>query len=308
MDKVSQSPSLTSVLKKHSKVFQPGLGKSQGPPVRVEVQPHAQPRFYKPRPVPFALLPRVDEALNKLIGQGILEPVRHSEWATPIVPVVKKDGSIRICGDYKSTLNPVIHWETYPLPTLEELFAKLAGCSKFSKLDFDQAYQQLVVDNKTADLLTMSTHRGLFRVTRLQFGVAVAVAIFQRYMEELLQGIEGVQVYLDDILVGGKNEEQHNARLEAVLQRIQNDGVRLNQEKCAFGMDEVEFLGYKVSRAGIQPTDDKVRALHEAPEPKCKKELQAFLGALNFYNRFLCGAAHTLEPLHRLLDNSSSWK
>ncbi|XP_049520471.1 uncharacterized protein K02A2.6-like [Dermacentor silvarum] len=181
MDKVSQSPSLTSVLKKHSKVFQPGLGKSQGPPVRVEVQPHAQPRFYKPWPVPFALLPQVDEALNKLIGQGILEPARHSEWATPVVPVDKKDGSIRICGDYKSTLNPVIHWETYPLPTPEELFAKLAGFSKFSKLDFDQAYQQLVVDDKTADLLTMSPHLGLFRVMRLQFGVAVAVAIFQRY-------------------------------------------------------------------------------------------------------------------------------
>lgn len=73
-------------------------------------------------------------------------------------------------------------------------------------------------------------------------------------------------------------------------------------------MDEVEFLGYKVSGAGIQPTDDKVRALHEAPEPKCKKELQAFLGVLNFYNRFLCGAAHTVEPLHRLLDNNNSWK
>ncbi|XP_042147460.1 uncharacterized protein K02A2.6-like [Ixodes scapularis] len=304
----NQSPSSAAVLSRHADVFQPGLGKSKGPPVRVEVEPTAQPKFFKPRPVPFALLPKVDEALDKLIRQGILEPVRHSSWATPIVPVVKKDGTVRICGDYKSTVNPVVRWESYPLPTPEELFAKLAGCARFSKLDLDQAYLQLTVDSETADLLTITTHRGLFRVTRLQFGVAVAVAIFQRYMEELLQGLEGVQVFLDDILVGGKDEAEHNTRLQAVLQRIQDDGVRLKRDKCVFGVDEVVFLGYKVSKAGIQPTDDKVKAIHGAQEPKCKKELQAFLGALNFYNRFLRGAAHTLEPLYRLLDNGHKWR
>ncbi|KAM7281410.1 uncharacterized protein ISCGN_005791, partial [Ixodes scapularis] len=304
----NQSPSSAAVLSRHADVFQPGLGKSKGPPVRVQVEPTAQPKFFKPRPVPFALLPKVDEALDKLIRQGILEPVRHSSWATPIVPVVKKDGTVRICGDYKSTVNPVVRWESYPLPTPEELFAKLAGCARFSKLDLDQAYLQLTVDSETAELLTITTHRGLFRVTRLQFGVAVAVAIFQRYMEELLQGLEGVQVFLDDILVGGKDEAEHNTRLQAVLQRIQDDGVRLKRDKCVFGVDEVVFLGYKVSKAGIQPTDDKVKAIHGAPEPKCKKELQAFLGALNFYNRFLRGAAHTLEPLYRLLDNGHKWR
>ncbi|XP_064475711.1 uncharacterized protein K02A2.6-like [Ornithodoros turicata] len=300
--------STTPVLCKYAKVFQPGLGKSKGPPVRVEVEPTAQPKFYKARPVPFALLPKVDEALDKLVEQGILEPVRHSSWATPIVPVVKKNGAIRVCGDYKSSVNSVVRWETYPLPTPEELFSKLSGCLVFSKLDLGQAYQQLTVDKETADLLTITTHRGLFRVTRLPFGVAVAVAIFQRYMEELLQGLDGVQVYLDDILVGGKNEEEHNTRLEAVLRRILEDGVRLNKDKCLFGVKEVIFLGHKISAGGIQPTDDKVKAIHEAPAPKCKKELQAFLGALNFYNRFLQGAAHTLEPLYRLLDAQSKWK
>ncbi|XP_064479209.1 uncharacterized protein K02A2.6-like [Ornithodoros turicata] len=207
--------STTPVLRKYAKVFQPGLGKSKGPPVRVEVEPTAQPKFYKARPVPFALLPKVDEALDKLVEQGILEP-----------------------------------------------------------LDLGQAYQQLTVDKETADLLTITTHRELFRVTRLPFGVAVAVAIFQRYMEELLQGLDGVQVYLDDILVGGKNEGEHNTRLEAVLRRILQDGVRLNKDKCLFGVKEVVFfLGHKISAGGIQPTDDKVKAIHDAPAPKCKKEL-----------------------------------
>ncbi|XP_064476854.1 uncharacterized protein K02A2.6-like [Ornithodoros turicata] len=251
--------STTPVLRKYAKVFQPGLGKSKGPPVRVEVEPTAQPKFYKARPVPFALLPKVDEALDKLVEQGILEPVRHSSWATPIVPVVKKNGAIRVCGDYKSSVNPVVRWETYPLPTPEELFSKLSCCSLFSKLDLGQAYQQLTVDKETADLLTITTHRGLFRVTRLPFGVGVAVAIFQRYMEELLQGLDGVQVYLDDILVGGKNEEEHNTRLEAVLRRILEDGVRLNKDKCLFGVKEVIFWDTRSAPAESSQLMTKLR-------------------------------------------------
>nr|XP_050035646.1 uncharacterized protein K02A2.6-like [Dermacentor andersoni] len=276
------SKGTTALLKKYSSVFEPGLGTSKGPPVRIEVNPAAPPRFLKPWQVPFALRPKVDEALDRLVSQGIFQTVRHSKWATPVVPVVKKDGSIRICGDYKSTVNRVAQWETYPLPTPEQLFARLAGCSKFSRLDLGQAYQQKTVDEETADLLTVTTHRGLFRVTRLQFGVAVAVAIFQRYMEELLHGIDGGLVFLDDILIGGRDEAQHHARLQEVLKRIHEDGV--------------------------QPTEDKVRAIHEAPEPTCKKELQAFLGALNFYNKFLKVAAHALEPLYRLLDKGREWR
>ncbi|XP_075550349.1 uncharacterized protein LOC142583754 [Dermacentor variabilis] len=275
------SKGTTALLKKYSSVFEPGLGTSKEPLVRIEVNPAAPPRFLKQRQVPFALRPKVDEALDRLVSQGIFQPVRHSKWATPVVPVVKKDGSIRICGDYKSTVNRVVQWETYPLPTPEQLFARLAGCSKFSKLDLGQAYQQKTVDEETADLLTVTTHRGLFRVTRLQFGGALAVAIFQRYMEELLHGIDGVLVFLDDILIGGRDEAQHYARLQEVLKRIHEDGV--------------------------QPTEDKVRAIHDAPEPTCKKELQAFLGALNFY-KFLKGAAHTLEPLYRLLDKGREWR
>nr|XP_050024971.1 uncharacterized protein K02A2.6-like [Dermacentor andersoni] len=301
------SKGTTALLKKYSSVFEPGLGTSKGPPVRTEVNPATPPRFLKPQQVPFALRPKVDEALDRLVSQGIFQPVRHSKWATPVVPVVKKDGSIRICGDYKSTINRVVQWETYPLPTPEQLFARLAGCSKFSRLDLGQAYQQKTVDEETADLLTVTTHRGLFRVTRLQFGVAVAVAIFQRYMEELLHGIDGVLVFLDDILIGGRDEAQHHACLQEVLKRIHEDGLRLKFDKCQFCVEEVRYLGFSVNSAGVQPTEDKVRAIHEAPEPTCKKELQAFLGALNF-DKFLKGAAHALEPLNRLLDKSREWR
>ncbi|KAK8775742.1 hypothetical protein V5799_030912 [Amblyomma americanum] len=126
-------------------------------------------------------------------------------------------------------------------------------------------------------------------------------------MEELLHGIDGVIVLLDDILIGGKDEAQHHACLQEVLKRIHEDGLRLKFDKCQFCVEEMCYLVFRVNSAGVQPTEDKVRAIHEAPKPTCKKELQAFLGALNFY-KFLKGAAHVLEPLYRLLDKGREWR
>ncbi|XP_037505003.1 uncharacterized protein K02A2.6-like [Rhipicephalus sanguineus] len=299
--------SVKNLLQDYPDVFKPGLGKTRGLPVRILVDEQATPKFHKPRQVPFALLPKVEEAIEQLVEQGIYVPIKHSRWATPIVPILKKNGKMRICGDYKGTLNPVVKWETYPLPTPEQLLARVGGCAVFSRLDLDQAYQQLCVDEDTAMLQTVTSHKGLFKVTRLQFGVAVAVAIFQRYMEGLLNGLEGVQCFLDDILIGGRTVAEHDERLRKMLQRIQDDGLRLNAEKCAFRDKEVTYLGYRVNKDGVSPLREKVEAIKQAPEPKNKKELQSFLGALKFYGRFLKGASHVLEPLHRLLDKDKAW-
>ncbi|KAK8780364.1 hypothetical protein V5799_018296 [Amblyomma americanum] len=124
-------------------------------------------------------------------------------------------------------------------------------------------------------------------------------------MEELLHGIDGGLV--DDILIGGKNEAQHHASLQEVLKIIREDGVRLKFDNCQFCAEGMCSLGSRANSAGVQPTEDKVRVIHEAPEPTCKKELQAFLGALNFY-KFLKGAAHVMEPLCRLLDKGREWR
>lgn len=127
---------------------------------------------------------------------------------------------------------------------MAELFSRLAGGVIFSKLDLKQAYQQLVLDDDAAELLTINTHRGLFRARRLQFGVSTAVSIFQRFMDTLLAGIPGVQPYLDDILIAGKTIDEHNARLSAVLQRFTEAGLRLQKEKSIFAASQVEFLGF----------------------------------------------------------------
>lgn len=191
---------------------------------------------------------------------------------------------------------------------MDQLFASLAGCTVFSQLDLEQAYQQLVVDSVSADLLTVNTHRGLFRVTRLPFGISTAVAIFQRHTEGLLADLTGVHVYLDDIVVGGRNALDHERNLRAVLERIPNDGLRLNKDKCTFGATSIEYLANRIDKDGIHPTEKKVEAIGNAPRPKDKQQLQSFLGLLNFYRRFLRGASHILGPLHRLLGQATRWR
>uniref|UniRef100_A0A3B3RQE8 ribonuclease H n=1 Tax=Paramormyrops kingsleyae TaxID=1676925 RepID=A0A3B3RQE8_9TELE len=302
-----QFQTMENILTEYAEVFQ-DIGVCRMPPISIDIDSMVTPRFFKARPVPFALRPQLDEELDKLVAQGIFEPVRHARWATPIVAVAKKDGGLRICGDYRCTVNTAVKPDVYPIPIASELFSKLAGGVVFTKLDLKQAYQQLPLDNEAADLLTINTHRGLFRARRLQFGVSTAVSIFQRFMDTLLAGIPGVQRYLDDILISGKTMEEHNARLRAVLKCFAEAGLRLKKEKSIFAATQVEFLGFHVDKDGIKPTCEKVDAIQKAPSPRNKTELQAFLGLLNFYSCFLPNKATVLEPLHRLLDQSVPWR
>ncbi len=135
---------------------------------------------------------KVDEELNRLQKEHVIRPVKHSEWAAPVVPILKTDGSIRLCGDYKLTVNRAASLEQYPIPRLEDLCSTLSGGKKFSKLDLSHAYQQVLVDEESQKFLTINTQRGLFTYQRLPFGVASAPAIFQRIMEGLVQGIPKV--------------------------------------------------------------------------------------------------------------------
>ncbi|XP_037505852.1 uncharacterized protein K02A2.6-like [Rhipicephalus sanguineus] len=264
------SQEIQEVLARHPDVFKEGIDGYVGPLVHLDLEEGATPKFCKARPVPLAYQEPMEEELDRLQKQGILEPTQHAEMATPSV------------------------W--------------LRGGTTFSTLDLYQAYQQLRVDDETAALLTVNTTKGLFKVNRLPFGVSAAPAIFQRMMETTLAGIQRVSVYLDDIIVSGKDVKEHAQRLEEVLTRLSDKGLRLKREKCRFGISSVKFLGHKIDAQGVHTTEEKVKAILEAPKPTDKTSLQAFLGLLAFYDRFLENRATVAAELYGLLEKNTPWK
>ncbi|KAM8701369.1 hypothetical protein ACLKA7_000226, partial [Drosophila subpalustris] len=284
---ITSDTTIKSVLSKFNNLFSTNLGKLTGPPVSLCIDASATPVRLPPRRIPFAIKGMVEEEINRLCNQGILERVEYTDWATPIVPVIKKDGSVRICGDYKSTVNKVIKPHGHQIPAINTLLASIEGGSIFAKIDLAQAYQQLVVDERSAMLQTITTHMGTFKVNRLQFGISSAPGIFQSCIENVVRGISGVLPYFDDIVIMGKSELELAERLNEVLSRFETAGLRLRKDKCEFGKPAIEFLGFKIDALGVRPSTGKVSAIQHAPTPKDKKQLQAFLGLINFYHAFL---------------------
>ncbi|XP_078253747.1 ER membrane protein complex subunit 2 isoform X1 [Rhinoraja longicauda] len=307
---IKEMPHLTSiqdVLELHAEVFKDELGTLRDVKATILVEPGARPKFCKSRPLPFAMKARVEAELDRLEKANIITPVKHSEWAAPVVPVEKKDHTIRLCGDYKLTVNQAATTETYPLPRIEELMATLSGGKVFSKIDLASAYQQVLLEEESKKLLTINTHRGLFVYNRLAFGVSAAPSIFQRIMENLMKDLN-VVVYLDDLLITGKTEREHLQNLHKVLQRLQESGLRVRDAKCEFGKKQIEYLGHVLNSQGIQPSLEKVRAIKDAPAPTCVKELRAFLGLVNYYGRFMPNQSTVLASLYRLLKDQVSWE
>ncbi|XP_064483083.1 uncharacterized protein K02A2.6-like [Ornithodoros turicata] len=240
-----------------------------------------------------------DNSVNRIINRkGRQRP------ATPIVPV-KKDGTVRICGDFKVTLNRVCDVEQYPLPKIEDMFASLSGAECFSKVDLRDAYQQIPLDEDSQKVAVINTHRDLY-----SYKIPMASllhAIFQRRMESLLREIPGTQVFLDDILIG-EREANFGETLRKVLQRLQDNGVRMREDKCEFQKSEVSYFRHRIDKRGLHLVEKKLRAIIEAPAPKDVHEFRSFLGLLTCYRSFIRNMSSLLRPLYDLLKNDSVWK
>ena len=298
---------LKEILDKHTTVFSSKLGTLKGVKVKLQTKPDVTPQFFKARTIPLALREKVEAELERLESLGIIVPVQHSEWAAPVVPVLKQDGSMRLCGDYRVTINKAAKLDAYPLPRVEDLFAALSGGKYFTKLDMSQAYLQVPLDENSRELVTFNTHKGLFQYTRLPFGVSAAPAVFQRCMENLFQGCKGVSIYLNDLLVTGATVKEHLKNLDKVLGTMATAGLTLNQAKCKFLLPRVEYLGHVIDQQGLHPTKEKVKAIREAPEPQNVSELRSFLGIINYYAKFLPNLSTKLAPLYGLLQKQFKW-
>ncbi|XP_058828320.1 uncharacterized protein K02A2.6-like [Topomyia yanbarensis] len=292
-----------TLVEKYATLYDNSIGKIKGLSAKLCLKPNTNPVYIKSRPVPFSLRAVVENELDKLVNNGILVKVNHSAWATPIVPVPKANNKVRLCGDYKVTVNPNLVVDGHPLPTIEELFANVAGGEKFTKIDLTQAYLQLEVEEGDREVLTLNTHKGLYQPTRLMYGIASAPAIWQRLMEQVLNGIPGVTVFLDDIRITGPNDQIHLQRLEEVLKRLSSYNMRINLEKCHFFANEIEYCGYLINKTGIHKVKRKITAIQNMPVPENKDQIRSFVGLVNYYGRFFPNLSSTLYPLNSLLKN-----
>ncbi|XP_063823684.1 uncharacterized protein K02A2.6-like [Ostrinia nubilalis] len=287
-------------------LFDGGLGRYTGGLATLRVRAGAAPVFHRARPLPYALRERVDAELDAMLRAGVIEPVDCSDWASPLVPINKPDGTLRICADYKSTLNPSLLVDRYPLPKIEDVLVNLNGNLYFSKIDLSQAYNQIELDD-SKKYTVINTHRGLFRYNRLVYGLASSVGIFQRIMTNLLCDIPNVQVFLDDIIVGGRSRAAHLLALESIFQRLKSYGLKLKKSKCVFFAKEVTYLGYVVSKEGTRPDASKIEGIVKMEQPQNVPELRSFLGTVNFFGRFVKNLSPMLSPLYTLLRKGVEW-
>lgn len=299
---IDQATALNTLKSKYPRVFDTStMGKITGLQARIHLKPDAKPVFMKARKVPFSLLNAVDKSIDDLVEQGVLIKVDTSEWATPIVCVPKAHGEVRICGDYKLTLNPQILVDEHPLPSIEELFSQMSGGDKFTKIDLTKAYLQMEVHPDDQKYLTLSTHKGLYQPTRLMYGIASGPAKWQREIENILKDIQGVAVFLDDIKNTAPNDELHMHRIETVLQRLDEHNMRVNFDKCEFFSNSITYCGYKIDKHGIHKIGKKVDAIINMKEPTNKDEVRSLNGLINYYGRFFKNLSTILYPLTNLL-------
>lgn len=276
--------------------------------VSLKLRPNSDPIFCKSRPVPFRLRQRVKSELDRLESSGIISKVFSSQWACPTVNVLKSNGEIRICGDYSMSLNKCMNTVQYPLPSIEDVLGRIGGSQIFSKIDLQNAYLQLPLDDASKQFTTINTSEGLYQYNYLPFGVSSSPAIFQSFISKVLVGIDDIIVYLDDILVLTPDKERHNETLDKVFKALQAAGLKVNYSKCAFYTHSVSYLGHVFTKSGIQPDYENVRAILDAPKPVNVKQVQSFVGLCNFYSRFVKNFSQIFQPLYAMLKKGSKFE
>ena len=244
-----------------------GLGKLKNFQLTVPVDPDVTPVAQKVRKIPFSLQDPVERKLEDLLDHDIIEVSGPTPWVSPVVCAPKKNGDLRLCVDMRRANTAVIR-KRHPMPTLDDVLHEMTGATVFSKPDLAQSFHQIELDEASRSITTFVTHKGLYRYKRLMFGISCAPEMHQRVIQQVLEGCEGARNIADDIIVYASTAEQHDRRLDAVLRRLQDAGLKLNGEKYEFGMTELTSMGHRLSRRGVTATDDKVAAVLNAREPQ----------------------------------------
>ena len=294
---------------KYSEVFK-GIGKLKDVKVKIHTDESVKPVIQPHRRIPFHIRKQVEAELDRLEKLDIIEKVDGpTPWVSPIVvaPKPKNPNEIRLCVDMREP-NKAIQRSRHITPTLDDMILDLNGSKVFSKMDLRNGYHQLELCEKSRNITTFTTHVGLRRYKRLSFGISSAAEIFQNTLSSALEGLDGVRNISDDIIVFGRNQEEHDKRLEKLFIRLKERNLTLNKSKCEFNKDKLEFYGHIFSAEGISADPKKISAIRNTAVPKDVGEVRSFLAMTNYVGRFIPNYSTVTEPLRRLTKQDAKWE
>lgn len=303
----SQRKVLYNTLNEYRTLFDGSLGKWKMGAYKIELRPDATPYHARAYPVPKAYTETLKVEVNRLVEAGVLRKVNRSEWAAPTFIIPKKDGSVRFISDFRE-LNKRIRRKPYPIPKIQDMLLKLEGFQYATSLDLNMGYYHIELSPDSKQLCTIVLPWGKYEYQRLPMGLCNSPDIFQEKMGELVQDLEYVRAYIDDLLIVTSDSfEDHVEKLKAVLQLLKDAGLKVNAAKSFFARGELEYLGYWITRDGIQPTTAKVVAISNIATPKTRKELRRFIGMVNYYRDMWVRRSDVLAPLAKLTSKTVKW-
>lgn len=263
------------------------------------IETHGPPVYARPRRLPPDRLNLARKEFRSMCEQGLCRPSK-SNWASPLHIVTKSSGELRYCGDYRG-LNAITVADRFPIPFIQDFSCHLYNKSVFTVIDLRKAYYQIPVQPDDIPKTAITTPFGLFEFCFMTFGLRNAAQTFQRFMMEVLYGLDFIFVYIDDICIASESVDQHKKHLREVFLRFRKYGLTINMAKCHFGKSEIKFLGHLVSKNGIQPLPEKVSAIVDYQLPTSAKQLKRFLALINFYRRFIPNAVNRQSVLQSLI-------
>ena len=299
---LSPDDNYSDIIKDFDNVFKPELRLAPGAPAKHGIQhyikttgPPVHSRYRRLRP---ELSQIAKEAFAEMEKMGVCSKAA-SPWASPLHMTPKKDGTWRPCGDYRR-LNIITEPDHYAMPNISDLTSSIGTARIFSKLDLLKGYFQVPVNPDDVPKTAITTPFGTYVFHYSTFGLRNSGATFQRMMDQLLGHLPFCRVYIDDILISSESHREHREHLRSVLEVLHSNGLVTRRDKCIFGASTIEFLGHDISGDGIRPLSSKVEAVNRFPRPTTVKQLQEFLGMINYYHRFIPNAAEILLPLYHL--------